>query len=247
MNHLLYRLLIFTALFTSVVSNAASDSPIASSGKARVQLVELYSSESCSSCPPADAWISKLQDRPGLWKSFVPIVFHVDYWNQLGWKDGFSSDQMTKRQVDLSNTWAHPAVYTPGFVVDGQEWRDWRSSGESFPSSPSQNIELSVFKNGEGSFRVKVSGLNPTKHYFVHAAELGMDLSTDVKSGENSGHLLKHNFLVLDWDGKSLSAKAPEQSFSFKVVRQKSSRLAIAAWVEEEGNPTPLQSAGGYL
>jgi hypothetical protein len=231
----------------SVTSFAASDAPIASSGKGRVHLVELYSSESCSSCPPADSWISTLQNKPELWKSFVPVVFHVDYWNRLGWKDSFSSDKMTKRQVDLSNLWAQPSVYTPAFVVDGREWRDWRSAGSSFPSSTSQNIELSIFKNGENSFRVKVSGLNPTKHYFVHAAELGMDLSTDVKGGENSGRLLKHNFVVLDWDGKALSAKVPEQSFSFKVVKQKSSRLAIAAWVEEEGNPMPLQSAGGYL
>ncbi len=160
MNHLFYRLLIFAALFMSGVTHATPDAMIASSGKARVHLVELYSSESCSSCPPADAWISTLQNKPGLWKSYVPIVFHVDYWNQLGWKDGFSSDKMTKRQVDLSNRWAHPAVYTPGFILDGQEWRDWRANGDSFPSSPYQNIELSIFKNGDGTFRVKVSGLN---------------------------------------------------------------------------------------
>jgi hypothetical protein len=243
----LFRPMILAALFVSTVSYAASDAPIASSGKARVHLVELYSSESCSSCPPADAWVSTLQNKPELWKNFVPVVFHVDYWNQLGWKDGFSSDKMTKRQVNISNLWVQPSVYTPAFVVDGQEWQDWRSPGSSFPSSTAQGIELSVFKNTDGSFRVKASGLNPSKHYFIRAAALGMNLSTDVKGGENSGRLLKHNFVVLDWDGKSLSAKTPEQSFTFKVANQKTPRLAIAAWIEEEGNPTPLQSVGGYL
>jgi hypothetical protein len=228
-------------------SYADSGKLIGSSGKARVPLVELYTSESCSSCPPADAWISKLQERTGLWKSFVPIAFHVDYWNKIGWKDGFSSDKMTKRQVDLTNLWSEPSVYTPGVIVDGKEWREWRNSGRSFPSAPSTAIELLVIKNSDGSLRIKGSGLAANKRYVVRVALLGMDLSTNVTSGENSGHLLKHNFLVLDWDGKPLSSKSPELSFSFKTAKQKTSRQAIAAWIEEEGSPVPLQSTGGYL
>ena len=239
--------LVFFALLLSPRTYGASDVPIASSGKARVQLVELYSSESCSSCPPADAWISTLQNKPELWKRFIPVVFHIDYWNQLGWKDGFSSDKMTQRQVDVSKLWKQPAVYTPAVVVDGQEWRDWRSPTSSFPSSETAGIELSVFKNTDGSFRVKALGLSPSKHYFIRAAELGMDLVTNVKSGENAGRILKHNFVILDWDGKPVAAATPEQSFTFKLTKQKPARLAIAAWIEEIGNPTPLQAVGNYL
>lgn len=223
----------------------AKETLIASSGQARVQLIELFSSESCSSCPPADAWISTLQDRAGLWKKFVPVVFHVDYWNHLGWKDGFSSDEMTKRQVALSQQWAVPSVYTPAVVVDGKEWRGWRSDGQTLPSSSAQGIELSIFKNDDGSYLVKATGLSSKKKYVLRAAKLGMSLSTDVKGGENSGRLLKHNFLVLDWNGKSISQASPEASFKFK--ESKASRLGLAAWIEEEGNPTPLQSVGGYL
>src|SRR5271154_7473575 len=85
-----------------LVGQAASPAErtlIASSGTSRVQLLELYSSESCSGCPPADAWVSELKEKSDLWKHVVPVVFHVDYWNYLGWKDGLSSDTMTKRQV----------------------------------------------------------------------------------------------------------------------------------------------------
>lgn len=235
------------ALACLVLSGAAQakETLIASSGQARVQLVELFSSESCSNCPPADAWISRLQDQSGLWKKFVPVVFHVDYWNHLGWKDGFSSDEMTKRQVAISQRWATPSVYTPAVVVDGKEWRNWRSDGKTFPSSTAKGIELSVFRNDDGSYRVKATGLSSKKKYVIRAAKLGMSLSTDVKGGENSGRLLKHNFLVLDWSGKSVSPSSPEASFTFKASTV--SRLGLAAWIEEEGNPTPLQSVGGYL
>lgn len=238
---------LFACLVLSGIAQAKSETPIASSGPARVQLIELYSSESCSSCPPADAWISALQDRSGLWKKFVPVVFHVDYWNHLGWKDGFSSDEMTKRQVALSQRWSEPSVYTPAIVVDGKEWRSWRSNGKTLPSSGTQGIELSLFKNDDGSYRVKAFGLSSKKKYVIRAAKLGMSLSTDVKGGENSGRLLKHNFLVLDWGGKSVSQTNSEASFSFKESKQKGSRKGMAAWIEEEGNPVPLQSVGGYL
>jgi len=242
----LYKAAIFACLILSGIAQAKVETLIASSGKARVQLVELFSSESCSSCPPADAWISTLWDRAGIWKKFVPVVFHVDYWNHLNWKDRFSSDEMTKRQYALSQTWAQPPVYTPAVIVDGKEWRDWRS-GKTFPPAKAQSIELSIFKNDDGSYRVKASGLSSQKKYVLRAAQLGMNLSTDVKSGENSGRLLKHNFVVLDWNGKSVSQTSSESTFTFKDSKQKASRLAIAAWIEEEGNPAPLQSVGGYL
>ena len=235
---------VFACLSLSIVAQG-KETLFASSGSNRVQLIELFSSESCSSCPPADAWISSLKDRAGLWKRFVPVVFHVDYWNHLGWKDGFSSDEMTKRQVALSRLWPTPSVYTPAVVVDGKEWREWRSAEKTIPSSSAQSIELSIYKNDDGSYRVKANGLSSRKKYILRAAQLGMSLNTDVKSGENSGRILKHNFLVLDWSGKSVSQASPEASFKFK--ESKVPRLGFAAWIEEEGNPTPLQSVGGYL
>src|SRR5438477_9939189 len=68
------------------------------SGPARVHLLELFTSEGCSSCPPAEAWMTKLKDNPGLWHDFVPIAFHVDYWDHLGWRDRFAAKEWTARQ-----------------------------------------------------------------------------------------------------------------------------------------------------
>ncbi|NQZ19516.1 MAG: DUF1223 domain-containing protein [Bdellovibrionales bacterium] len=92
------------------------------SGDKKVQMIELYSSEGCSSCPPADRWLAKLYKHPRLWKDFVPIEFHVDYWNRLGWIDPFSHNQFTSRQRQYSRLWRKSKVYTPGFILNGEEW-----------------------------------------------------------------------------------------------------------------------------
>src|SRR6202020_1540486 len=68
------------------------------SGPQRVALLEVYTSEGCSSCPPAESWLSELKGSQGLWNEFVPVAFHVDYWNNLGWKDRFSDKQYTERK-----------------------------------------------------------------------------------------------------------------------------------------------------
>ena len=82
------------------------------SGPQQTVLVELYTSEGCSSCPPAEAWMSRLQGDPGLWKKFVPIAFHVDYWDRLGWRDRFSSRNWTERQSRYAALWQSESVYT---------------------------------------------------------------------------------------------------------------------------------------
>ncbi|MBA3543366.1 MAG: DUF1223 domain-containing protein, partial [Chthoniobacterales bacterium] len=80
----------------------------------KTHLLELYTSEGCSSCPPAEAGLSKLKDNPRLWQDFVPIAFHVDYWDRLGWRDPFASKEWTARQYEYSARWRSSSVYTPG-------------------------------------------------------------------------------------------------------------------------------------
>src|SRR6516164_9572668 len=89
------------------------------SGPAQVSLLELYTSEGCSSCPPAEAWLGELSRNPNLWRAVVPVSFHVDYWDNLGWKDGFSSREFTLRQRFYAASWGSESVYTPGFVLNG--------------------------------------------------------------------------------------------------------------------------------
>src|SRR5690349_5159728 len=87
------------------------------SGPRKTHLLELFTSEGCSSCPPAEAWISGLKNDARLWRDFVPVTFHVDYWDRLGWRDPLASKEWTARQYEYSERWRRSGVYTPGFVL----------------------------------------------------------------------------------------------------------------------------------
>ena len=76
----------------AIANHATAASLTLSSQEQRTTLIELYTSEGCSSCPPADRWLSRLKDDPRLWKQIVPLAFHVDYWNYLGWRDRFMTE-----------------------------------------------------------------------------------------------------------------------------------------------------------
>src|SRR5690348_2850331 len=117
------RILLVVALFCLTMNMDAKTH--FESGPQQVPLLELYTSEGCSSCPPAEAWLSRLKDDPGLWKAFVPVAYHVDYWNRLGWNDRYSSPQWTERQSRYAALWSSQSVYTPAFVLNGNEWRNW--------------------------------------------------------------------------------------------------------------------------
>jgi hypothetical protein len=82
------------------------------SGDMQTTLIELFTSEGCSSCPSADAWMSRLKTNPDLWKNIVPAVFHVDYWDGLGWRDRFAKPEFTARQRQYVATWRGDSVYT---------------------------------------------------------------------------------------------------------------------------------------
>src|SRR5579862_6783150 len=91
---------------------AAHAAPIQfQSSERQVALVELYTSEGCSSCPPAEAWLSRLKDKPGLWSEFVPVAFHVEYWDALGWRDKWSSKDYSERQRDYAASWGSDNIY----------------------------------------------------------------------------------------------------------------------------------------
>ena len=105
-----------------------------SSGEQQTRLVELYTSEGCSSCPPADRWLTRFKTRPDLWTVYVPVAFHVDYWNYLGWADRFSRKAHTRRQARYKRQGGVNSVYTPGFVINGYEWRGFFSGNASLPA-----------------------------------------------------------------------------------------------------------------
>jgi hypothetical protein len=107
------------------------------SGSHHVALLEVYSSQGCSSCPPAQKWVNQFTESDLLWDQVIPMVFHVNYWDYIGWKDPFATEYFSQRQRALKSNNLIQSVYTPGFVVDGKEWKGWFQGRPVPRASPS--------------------------------------------------------------------------------------------------------------
>ena len=221
------------------------------SGVNQTTLIELYSSEGCSSCPAAESWLSALKGQEGLWKDFVPVALHVDYWDALGWKDKFASPKFTQRQRKYADTWRANTVYTPGFIVNGEEWRGWYEQRSLVTNNKDRVGVLTIEANGDNQFQITFEPQESIEGAMkVHIALLGFDLETQVRSGENSGKLLKHDFVALNYDETKLKQKDNQWVADFQLSPKKgftSSQLAVVAWVTSEDGLTPIQATGGYL
>jgi len=247
-NKLIHVTVLIGCIFSHAVTQAQSEEIIAASGTSKVALLELYSSESCSSCPPADRWISTFESHKDLWSKFVPVVFHVDYWNHLSWEDELSSSDMTARQRAISDTWTRPAVYTPAVMLSGVEWPDWRESRlESRLVDDSSNLTLNIVRDSAGLFRVEVSGQTPGAKYIVHIAKLGVGISSRITGGETAGETLSHSFVVLDWQNQNLGFASVTNPVEFAANKQMVQKYAVVAWIEEVGRHIALQATGAFI
>lgn len=236
------------ALCLVAQTNAAAELIIKSS-EAQVGLLELYTSEGCSSCPPADRWLSDLKNHAGLWTRFVPVGLHVDYWDYIGWQDRFASPKFSQRQRDYARQNYVSTVYTPGFIYNGREWRNWlRRSSSRFPGGGKPGV-LALFIN-DRRINVRFVPTEARLHDLeTSVALLGFGISTDVKAGENSGRELRHDFVVLTLEHNRLnhSDGTHDTVLQLPASHIEAERYAVAAWVSETGSPAPLQAVGGWL
>jgi hypothetical protein len=236
------RVFILLAMATAI--SASAGEIVFESKPARTHLIELYTSEGCSSCLPAEEWMSGLKNQPRLWQDIVPVAFHVDYWDHLGWRDPFASKTWTERQADYSVRWKKESVYTPAFVLDGKEWQ-YGKLPEAATETPG------VFKitvNGDRVTAAFKATPGPAGRYDVHVARLGFSLTSDVTAGENSGRKMSHDFVVLGLTNETMKAGTKElQLPSSSTKSTVDPRTAIAAWVTAPGQLEPIQAVGGWL
>lgn len=245
-------LVVFSVIFAS--GQARADGPVKplfESSDQRAYLVELYTSEGCSSCPPAERWMNKLREDPGLWETVVPVSFHVTMWDRLGWKDSLATTAYSNRHRAYAKQWNARTIYTPCMVINGEAWRGWSLKKALPVSNVSTSGKLSVFKLDENTYEVIFNPKGELKREIrVQGALLGFDLESDVKAGENRGRLLKHNFAVLQY-GSGKMVKDDRGWVGVvtlpKPGKRKTGSFGLAAWVNEEFNMTPLQAVGGYL
>ena len=215
----------------------------------RATLIELFTSEGCSSCPPAEKWVNGLEDRPDLWSRVVPVAFHVDYWDYIGWPDRFATREHSLRQQAYREVGHTRGIYTPGFVVGGREWRGWFRNPKLDLPAVADVGPLSVdVRDGrfEASFEPAVE---VPRLLELHVARLGFDLSTEVGAGENHGRTLEHDFVVLGWSRHRMSAAGTgyEVSGTLPAASNPAPREALAVWVSVPGDPFPIQAAGNWL
>jgi hypothetical protein len=177
----------------------------AKSGAHTVTLLELYTSEGCSSCPPADAWLSDLTPNP---TQFIPLAFHVDYWDYIGWKDPFAKPAYTHRQRATASFAGTSVIYTPQFVLNGKDFRSWNSKRLAQAIERNQKIASPValslrLNNTQNAYSVDVqaNNLHQAGKVDVFVAIYENNLSNQVNAGENHGRLLKHDYVVRDLFG----------------------------------------------
>ena len=238
-----------TALVPGVSGAAGGETLEFESPGPRVSLLELYTSEGCSSCPPADRWVSALESDPRLWRQVIPVAFHVDYWDYIGWKDRFASPTFSARQREYARNRYVSTVYTPGFVLAGKEWRSWFMSPVLRLSDGIEAGRLRLAIDGREAALAFTPSAPVSGDLEAHVAILGFDLKTAVGAGENDGRTLEHDFVVLGYERFPTTPEASGYSarFALPQARVPSERKAIAAWVSTVDDIRPIQAVGGWL
>jgi hypothetical protein len=206
----------------SCVTFSASAAPgacQADSGARVTPVVELYTSEGCSSCPPADRWLSALQPRDRSGASVVVQAFHVGYWDYIGWIDRFANPSHTARQRRIAQWNNQRSIYTPQAVLNGRDWRDWPATGQSVPAATEPaRVALSLKKIGEERFEATVTtlpGAPGAWSAYWTVTESGH--SSKVKAGENAGEFLKHDHVVRQYTEAGTFDSHPDKTLKLTL------------------------------
>ena len=254
----LIRIFIIVSIVSYLGIQTATAETRFASGDTQVHLIELYTSEGCNSCPPADRWLSQLKNSPALFSEVIPAAFHVDYWNYLGWQDKYSQAEFSNRQRHYFQQKNISGVYTPGMFLDGFEWTQWRSSeknrfqkNNAMKGNNIGNLVL-TYNNKLIDFEFhphSESNLNNDTQLSAYVALLGADINSPIAAGENRGKTLQHDFVVLAMDKKTMTKQQDYfvANLTLSEPTMTAPRFAIAAWVSTKDNLAPLQAAGGWL
>ncbi|QUJ70594.1 DUF1223 domain-containing protein (plasmid) [Photobacterium sp. GJ3] len=202
------------------------------------QVIELFTSQGCSSCPPADRFTHQLGETNSLWETIIPVAYHVDYWDYLGWKDAFSNPAFSLKQRLYHQYDVLSSVYTPGFVVDGKEWRGFFSH-QRLPEQNTTAAKALKLTYENQAFTLDYAGEG---RFVAHFVLMAMDETTPILRGENAGKVLTYNHVVLD-----SAQSASENRWSFSPARIPANADAVAAWLTRENSFVPVQTVAGWL
>lgn len=231
------------------------------SAASRVPLIELYTSEGCSSCPPADKWLRELVPKVLSAGEAVPLAFHVDYWDRLGWRDRFASPVYTGRQSEYAKVSGSSFVFTPQVIIAGRNYPAWSSNSrvqddvhDALKRMPDADITLRQrsVSSARIGFEVRAQmhqGTNPGD-VRIYAALFQNGLVSDVGRGENSGSRLRHDYVV-----RGLAVSTPVEQ-SGKIIFEddfalpedaRSEAMGIAVFAQDTKTGAVLQAMSAPL
>ena len=230
-------------LLTSYVSVAKNIQ--FASGNYQNTLIELYTSEGCSSCPPADKRLSLLKNHPKLFSEIVPIAFHVDYWDYIGWQDKFANPKYSNRQRQYYQQNGISSVYTPEIIKNGKEDRSWNwyknRSGVSLGKKVGK-LSVDVL---DGIAYITFDSLQKRQPLVAHIVLLGSGFENKITAGENDDRTLKHDFVALKHTQKL--SKVSRWSIPVPTSTKTPKRLALAVWISTQHTLKPIQTIGSWL
>ncbi len=226
----------------------------------RARLLELYTSQGCSSCPPADRWLRLIALQPATHR-LVPLSLHVTYWDYIGWKDPYADPAFVARQRWLAALNRSRTVYTPAVYLDGVEWRDWSSTlaqrsrlRDGGAPAPGADISIDVMHDDDappGSRLVRIAAtvrdaVPAGARVALFVASTESRLQNDVTAGENSGARLQHDHVVRRWSGPHrmppFGTRSREATLALDASQADPDRVAIAAFVQDLDSGAILQA-----
>src|SRR6185295_2333773 len=226
----------------------------ASSPRTTTALVELYTSEGCDSCPPADRWLSSLGAKGFAPDRVVPIALHVDYWDYIGWKDPYARQAHSARQRKMAKLARAAMVYTPQVLLQGRDFRQWGSPAfeqavAEINARPAKaRISLLLDMRHRDRFTVEVTAELLDRLQQADAALfLGAyenKLVSEVKAGENRGRTLPHDYVVLQWAGplEFKAGKLAERHLLPLLPRAVPGHSGVVAFVQNRATAEVLQA-----
>ena len=243
------------------IAHTATAQCTASSTDKRVSLLELYTSEGCSSCPPADKWLSGLRAAGYRSDRVIPLAFHVDYWDYIGWKDRFAKAEFTARQRQAASKSLLGFVYTPQVILNGRDFRRWQiptrfeqglHDDNSAAPRASMALALATLPSGEISATVRTQALDTDsrKHGDVYIVVFENGLKSTVNAGENNGRELAHDHVVREWMGPYKlqdAAKSQWEKLILLKAEWKERKAGVAAFVQHRSSGEVLQAVASEL
>ncbi|MEZ5440983.1 MAG: DUF1223 domain-containing protein [Lysobacterales bacterium] len=208
-----------------------------SSGSNQVTLVELYTSEGCSSCPPADRWLARLPSD----ETLIALAFHVDYWDWIGWPDRFAQADFSRRQRAQVSQRGARSVYTPQVFSAGRELVRWYDQPQPPKAAvPAAELSLQASFTSGGAVAYQWDWQGDTDDGVMQLAVVQSQASTDVRAGENAGRALQHAHVVRALQANSLRTR--DRGELQLPADLPMSDAALVAWVEDRRNGAVRQA-----